>query len=151
MIATITPEPLTRREHQILTLVREGRSSKEIARELAISRSTVRCHVQRVLTKLGVASRLQAAALNPNPPSPPAPDSQHHHHPSSSGGPISALTPRETDVLRCIAAGIGRAEIAKHLFMSPHTARTHVQRILAKLDVHSALAALAFARRAGFQ
>jgi DNA-binding CsgD family transcriptional regulator len=33
--------------------------------------------------------------------------------------------------------------------MSPHTARTHIQRILAKLDVHSALAAMALARNAG--
>ena len=33
--------------------------------------------------------------------------------------------------------------------MSPHTARTHIQRILAKLDVHSALAAMACAHRAG--
>lgn len=137
--------PLTPRESEILALVREGRSSKEIARDLGITRSTVRCHVQRVLTKLGVATRLQAAALappaaaalprpRPLPPSPP---------------PISALTPRETQVLRCIAVGIGRAEIAKHLFMSPHTARTHVQRILAKLDVHSAIAAMAAAHRAG--
>ncbi|HET9169346.1 MAG TPA: helix-turn-helix transcriptional regulator [Actinospica sp.] len=135
-------DPLTPRETQILTLVREGHSSKEIARSLGISRSTVRCHVQRVLTKLGVATRLQAAALKPALPAQTA-----HVTPDL----ISTLTPRETDVLRCIASGIGRAEIARHLFMSPHTARTHIQRILAKLDVHSALAALAFARRAGLQ
>lgn len=131
--------PLTPRENQILALVREGRSSKEISRDLDITRATVRCHVQRVLTKLGVATRLEAAALAPDAPAAraaPPPD-------------ISALTPRETQVLRCIAVGIGRAEIAKHLFMSPHTARTHIQRILAKLEVHSALAAMAFARRAG--
>jgi len=134
-------ESLTPREHQILALVREGRSSKEIARELGITRATVRCHVQRVLTKLGVANRLQAAALV-------------SAGPMSVSTPVSApvaqeLTPRETEVLRCLAVGIGRAEIAKHLFMSPHTARTHMQRILAKLNVHSALAAMAFARNAG--
>jgi DNA-binding NarL/FixJ family response regulator len=135
-------DPLTPRENEILALVREGRSSKEIARELGIARSTVRCHVQRVLTKLGVASRLQAAAISPpslagaRPPDPPP-------------SPVSGLTPRETQVLRCIAVGIGRAEIARHLFISPHTARTHIQRILTKLDVHSALAAMACAHRAG--
>jgi DNA-binding NarL/FixJ family response regulator len=135
-------DPLTPRENEILALVREGRSSKEIARELGITRSTVRCHVQRVLTKLGVASRLQAAAVSPPPPA----DS---HPPDPPPSPISGLTPRETQVLRCIAVGIGRAEIARHLFMSPHTARTHIQRILTKLDVHSALAAMACAHRAG--
>ena len=132
---------LTRRENEVLALVRQGKSSKEIARELAITRATVRCHVQRVLTKLGVASRLQAAALlcaDPGPPRQPA-------------CVPSELTPRETQVLRCLAAGIGRAEIAQRLFMSPHTARTHIQRILAKLDVHSALAAMAFARRSGLK
>jgi DNA-binding CsgD family transcriptional regulator len=121
----------------VLRLVGGGRSTKEIARELGITRATVRCHVQRVLTKLGVASRMQAAALISAAPTPqPSPVTQE-------------LTPRETQVLRCLAAGIGRAEIAKHLFMSPHTARTHLQRILAKLDVHSTLAAMALARGAG--
>jgi DNA-binding NarL/FixJ family response regulator len=134
-------DPLTPRENEILALVREGRSSKEIARELGITRSTVRCHVQRVLTKLGVASRLQAAAV--------APPLAGSHPPDPPPSPISGLTPRETQVLRCIAVGIGRAEIARHLFMSPHTARTHIQRILTKLDVHSALAAMACAHRAG--
>ena len=135
-------DPLTPRENEILALVREGRSSKEIARELGITRSTVRCHVQRVLTKLGVASRLQAAAVSPPPPA-------GSHPPDPPPSDISGLTPRETQVLRCIAVGIGRAEIARHLFMSPHTARTHIQRILTKLDVHSALAAMACAHRAG--
>jgi DNA-binding CsgD family transcriptional regulator len=167
-------DPLTPRENEILALVRAGRSSKEIARELGITRSTVRCHVQRVLTKLGVASRLQAAAISPpqsdaispplsdaiSPPpstvvSPPSPAAVAARPPAGSHPPdpppsrISGLTPRETQVLRCIAVGIGRAEIARHLFMSPHTARTHIQRILAKLDVHSALAAMACAHRAG--
>ena len=124
----------------MLHLVGEGRSTKEIARDLEITRATVRCHIQRVLTKLGVASRLQAAALiSPADPTPrPTPVTRE-------------LTPRETQVLRCLAAGIGRAEIAKHLFMSPHTARTHLQRILAKLEVHSALAAVALARGIGLK
>lgn len=130
-------ETLTPREHEVLGLVRTGRTTKEIARDLGITRATVRCHVQRVLTKLGVVNRLQAAALIAAEPAPPP-------------RPVTPeLTPRETQVLRCLAAGIGRTEIARHLFMSPHTARTHMQRILAKLDVHSALAAMAIARNAG--
>ena len=135
-------ESLTPRENEVLALVREGRSSKEIARDLGITRSTVRCHVQRVLTKLGVATRLQAAALAAATSSPSLIEATIPPIPSG-------LTRRETQVLRCISVGIGRTEIAQHLFMSPHTARTHVQRVLAKLDVHSVLAAMAFARRAG--
>lgn len=62
---------------------------------------------------------------------------------------LAALTSRELDVLRRMATGAGRAEIAQQLFISPNTVRTHMQSILAKLGVHSSLAAVASARRAG--
>ena len=62
---------------------------------------------------------------------------------------LAALTSRELDVLRWMATGAGRAEIAQQLFISPNTVRTHMQSILAKLGVHSSLAAVALARRAG--
>jgi DNA-binding CsgD family transcriptional regulator len=42
-----------------------------------------------------------------------------------------------------------RASIAQHLFLSPNTVRTHMQNVLGKLGVHSTLAAVAVARRAG--
>jgi DNA-binding NarL/FixJ family response regulator len=61
----------------------------------------------------------------------------------------AALTPRELEVLGFLCAGLTRCAIADQLFVSPRTVRTHVQNILAKLDVHSSLAAVALARRAG--
>ena len=39
--------------------------------------------------------------------------------------------------------------VAERLFLSPHTVRTHMQNVLGKLGVHSTLAAVALARRAG--
>lgn len=54
---------LTRREREALRRIAEGESTKEIARAMRVSQSTARTHVQNVLTKLGVRSRLQAAAL----------------------------------------------------------------------------------------
>lgn len=54
---------LTRREQQILALLIEGASNKEMARRLAIRSNTVRTHVQNVLTKLSVHTRLGAATL----------------------------------------------------------------------------------------
>jgi two-component system nitrate/nitrite response regulator NarL len=54
---------LTRREREALRRIAEGESTKEIARAMDVSLSTARTHVQNVLTKLGVRSRLQAAAL----------------------------------------------------------------------------------------
>jgi DNA-binding NarL/FixJ family response regulator len=62
---------------------------------------------------------------------------------------IAVLTPREVDVLRCLMEGLSRNEIGSTLHVSPNTVRTHVKSILNKLNVHSALTAVAFARRAG--
>jgi DNA-binding CsgD family transcriptional regulator len=54
---------LTAREREVLLLVAEGRSNSEIAQELYISRKTASVHVSNILAKLGVASRVQAAAV----------------------------------------------------------------------------------------
>ena len=54
-----TPE-LTGREIEILGLVGEGKTSREIAEELYISENTVRNHVRNVLDKLGMKSRFEA-------------------------------------------------------------------------------------------
>lgn len=62
---------------------------------------------------------------------------------------VESLTPREREVLRCMVAGLGRKAVAERLFLSPHTVRTHMQNVLGKLGVHSTLAAVALARRAG--
>lgn len=53
---------LTPRERQVLGLLVEGASGKEMARRLALQPNTVRTHVQNVLTKLQVHSRLEAAS-----------------------------------------------------------------------------------------
>ena len=56
-------EGLSRRELQVLALLADGASSEEIAQRLQISTNTVRTHVQSILTKLQVHSRLQAVAF----------------------------------------------------------------------------------------
>jgi DNA-binding NarL/FixJ family response regulator len=54
---------LTAREREILGQLAEGRSNREIARNLLVSEKTVKTHVSSVLAKLGVADRTQAALL----------------------------------------------------------------------------------------
>jgi NarL family two-component system response regulator LiaR len=56
-----TPDPLTTRELDVLRLVAEGRSNREIAEMLVITEMTVRTHVSNILSKLQLASRTQAA------------------------------------------------------------------------------------------
>lgn len=67
----------------------------------------------------------------------------------AAAGFVADLTPRELEVLRCLVSGMTRAEVAKHLFVSMNTVRTHVQSLLRRSDQHSALALVAFARSHG--
>jgi DNA-binding CsgD family transcriptional regulator len=62
-----TPAPygLTARELSVLRLLAAGRSNAEIGAELYIRPSTASVHVSSILRKLGVASRVHAAALRP--------------------------------------------------------------------------------------
>jgi DNA-binding NarL/FixJ family response regulator len=59
---------------------------------------------------------------------------------------VARLTDREEQIMRMIAHGMGRREIAAQLHLSPNTVRTHVQSILNRLEVHSTLAAVALVR-----
>jgi DNA-binding NarL/FixJ family response regulator len=55
------PDVLTPRQQEVLTLVREGLSNREIADRLEISRDGVKFHVSEILTKIGVTRREEAA------------------------------------------------------------------------------------------
>jgi DNA-binding NarL/FixJ family response regulator len=61
-------------------------------------------------------------AARPDPQTPPA--------------ELDELTPREREILQLVAAGLSNADIAGRLVISPLTAKTHVARVLAKLDCH---------------
>lgn len=62
---------------------------------------------------------------------------------------VERLTAREREILHLIAEGADNKTIADRLVVSPHTVRTHVQNLLAKLGAHSKLEALTIAARRG--
>jgi DNA-binding NarL/FixJ family response regulator len=68
---------------------------------------------------------------------------------SRQSSALRQLTARETDVLRLVAAGLTNAEIAQRLFIEPSTVKTHVNRLLGKLDLRDRTQAVVFAYESG--
>jgi DNA-binding NarL/FixJ family response regulator len=70
--------------------------------------------------------------------------------PAPAGSPLPAtLTAREMEILRLIAAGWTNNEIAVHLFISPLTCKSHVSRILAKLEARDRIQLVVLAYESG--
>ena len=69
--------------------------------------------------------------------------------PASSHPGLGMLTDREREVLGAVARGLSNSEIAEHLFMSHATAKTHVSRLLTKLDARDRAQLVMLAYEAG--
>lgn len=128
---------LSGRELQVLQLIAGAASNKRIARELGLSVHTVKRHVARITTKLGVQSRAEAAAV------------WHatHPRPAPQCAPIAEeFTARERDVIARVALGHSNLRIAEELAVSINTVKRHTASIRDKLGVTSRIQAAAIAQ-----
>jgi DNA-binding NarL/FixJ family response regulator len=71
-------------------------------------------------------------------------------HPHAHLDDLELLTEREREVLTLVAHGLSNAEIAKELFISPATAKTHVSRVMMKLSARDRAQLVALAYESGF-
>jgi DNA-binding CsgD family transcriptional regulator len=103
---------LTERQRACLRLVAEGRTSKEIARELAISPSTVDNHINTAMRLTGCANRLEAARLvQRSTRASPA------HVPSGLDGPQSPLQPHPWVGLPPLGGRLNQASVIGRFLM----------------------------------
>jgi len=97
----------------------------------------------------GVQQRLLSAAARA-PGGPGGPGAPSAPGSGASGGADDELTPREAEVLRLIAAGQSNREIARTLFVSEATVKTHVNRIFAKTGSRDRAQATRYAYTHGY-
>jgi DNA-binding NarL/FixJ family response regulator len=93
--------------------------------------------VQHHLVDAIAASPAAAGPPAPSPPDPPRPRL------------VDELTPREAEVLSLIANGLSNSEIADRLVISEGTVKSHINRLLAKIQVRSRAQAVTYAFQHG--
>jgi LuxR family transcriptional regulator, maltose regulon positive regulatory protein len=115
-------------EGAVRLIADEGAPVVPLLHQVAAAHRSLRRFAQRLLNMIGAADPALELA---------------------SADTLTALTARETEVLRLLAAGSSTQTIAAQLVVSPGTAKRHIGNILRKLAVHSRLEAVAQARARG--
>jgi DNA-binding NarL/FixJ family response regulator len=110
-----------------------GESLLAAVRDVAAGRTVLYSAVQQRLVQLVVTE--SAAGGDRSPAAPPA--------------GLDGLTPREADVVRLVARGLNNRQVAREMFVSEATVKTHLNHVLAKLAMQDRAALIAWAWRHG--
>ncbi|NKY28151.1 amidase family protein [Nocardia gamkensis] len=135
---------LTQREIEVLTLIAKGKTSAEIAVDLALTPQTVESYASRINRKLGVGTRAGSVAIVIRTGIIPPIDAT-----ASDGAARPELTPREREVLGLVAKGENDNEIAAALGLTRQSVKTYVFNINQKFGTHHRAGMAAFALRTG--
>jgi DNA-binding CsgD family transcriptional regulator len=117
---------LTPRERQVAVAVAAGMTNTQAAAALSIAGKTVECHLGRIYAKLGIASRVQLAAVSAGTGRPVNPSQMW-----------SLLTARERLVAAAVGVGMTNRQAATSLHLSPKTVEYHLGRVYRKLGIIS--------------
>lgn len=138
-----SPRPLSPRERQVLMLLKEGMSNRDIATNLGLKGSTVNTYLGALYNKLGVANRGQLIACDGDDPACFA-------TPAGGGsGEVGAptLSTRDQAVLAMLEKRLSNREIAQRLGMPLATLKYNLGRLYAKLGAASRAQAVHIAAR----
>jgi two-component system, NarL family, nitrate/nitrite response regulator NarL len=141
----------------VRTLSREMPNAKRVLMSATLDQAGVRTAVQQgfraALSKDIPLHRFESAILSVIQGDlvievrPPQRGHLNGGDPENARAVVASLTSREREVLTLLVDGASGAEMARHLSLSPHTVRTHVQNVMTKLQVHSRVEAAAYAVR----
>jgi DNA-binding NarL/FixJ family response regulator len=98
---------------------------------------------------LDPAVTLRVIAASARGPAPHAPAARGPAPDPRADAALATLSARETEVLRLVAEGLTNGEIAARLYLGEATVKTHLSRMLTKLDLRDRVQAVAFAFRSG--
>jgi len=130
------------RAHPVCPFVLSVRAADGSRKTISSSLFSIPSYHPALATLVHIFREVPASAAVRRPPS----ESREPLEPIvTDGGEMVAFTTREREILNCLVEGLSTGAISLKLFISAVTVRNHVNSVLQKLDVHTRIAAVAFA------
>lgn len=125
---------LTPREREVMRLVAQGLSNREVGEQLSLAMGTVKWSLHNIYEKLDVSNRAQAVwfVLNRQPDVLYDPDDERQPM-----GDAESISRRRRQILKLVADGLSNRDIAETIFLSEATIKWHLYHLFRLLGVRS--------------